>query len=412
MAGRLAWVVISACLIVASIEAVDSGSQEPSQLEEYIEEHQDLGEGLLDGEMPTEGPWPRTSTRTEVKNVGNKRIEKTITKTYHEDGRIMTRTRTRTITRTIKRHTRIIPVQDPCATEVKMAKNKCALRKAQLKEITGSRCGSTQLTSIMKELSTNHAMTNEQQMKLRDAMRALQMLESESAKTVENERNAEHRLAEIIANLKSQQQTLRSEEKSSAATQSDEKSLFERAQAATDDAVKHARASDDTETATGLRDQAADLFEHYVHQRVRMATLQRKASVSQDGVTQLSDKVKKKQQDAEDAVDAEKAMDAKIADATNKVDEMKVALAKQEAATAKLEVKASEEEKTMLKGKMSDAHAKIEAASKAMDQSEAKERKADQEVSKAARMVQDSDDMSLTKAAQVLFARAGDESEQ
>jgi len=230
------------------------------------------------------------------------------------------------------------------------------------------------------------------------------MLVRHSSTTITRAHSAESSVVHRMAELKSRQHELTVEQRQAKSTMTDEESLFKRAQAATEDAVKHAKSSDDTSTTKGKRDRATDLFKQYVYKRVQLASLERKASLSKDGITKRSDDLKQKEQQAEQAIAAKKKALDEIAAAKLKVATLNKNVAAQEVATAKLEVKASEEEKKMIISKVESSKKAQHMASKSLENSQAKARKAEKLASTATKMVKETEDMSL----KALLAQASD----
>jgi hypothetical protein len=282
-----------------------------------------------------------------------------------------------------------------CKTEVKMAKAKCAAGKAQLKEIVGSSCGSKHLKTIMSTIKTNHEKAQRTQTDLLQAERTLSMLVSHSSSTISREQRSESVLLHQMTVLKSSQLQLENEKRAAKTSETDEHSLLRKAKQATEDAVKHAKSSDDLGTTKGLRDKASDLFEQYVHKRVHLATLQRKATVSNDGVTKMNTAVLQKKTEAQAAMRAKKKALEEIASAKSKVASLTKKVAGEEVDAAKLEVKASEEEKKVLETKMESSKKVQRDAAKSLEKSQAKAQKIHQLASAATKMVKETEDMSL-----------------
>lgn len=176
---------------------------------------------------------------------------------------------------------------------------------------------------------------------------------------------------------------------------SDEQSLFQKAQKATADAVKHAKGSDDAETTKGLRDKASDLFEQYVHKRVHLASLERKTTVAKDGITKMSDVVKQKKEQAKVAMAAKKKALDSIAAEKIKVAELKSNIAKEEVKTSKQEVQASSVEKKMLHSKVESIKKTAQKVTDALEASLTKSKKIEHLASTATKMVKETEDMSL-----------------
>jgi len=282
-----------------------------------------------------------------------------------------------------------------CATEVKMAKAKCAAGAARLKEIVGSDCGSKHLRTIVTTLTTNHNMAQNLQQQLLQAQQSLSTIVSHSTTVITHEHRTESHVLHQMVELKSRQHQFAEEQRRTKETQTAEDQLFKRAQQATQDAVNHAKSSDDRSTTVGMRDKASDLFQQYVHKRVQLASLERKALMSKDGITKTTEAVKEQEEKATKAMAAKKKTLDEIAQAKLKVAKLAKSVAQQEVATAKMEVQASEEEKTMLQKKVDTAKKIQHTAAKSLDHSQAKARKTEKLASAATKMVEETEDMSL-----------------
>lgn len=282
-----------------------------------------------------------------------------------------------------------------CETEVNMAKKKCAQKQSHLKEIAASGCGDVHLQTVMTTIHNNHVKTQEQQHHLLDAERQLKMLQSQLGGSWSIEHKTESRVVHQLVQLKAQQRAYTTEVKRSESLSADEKSLFDRAQAATAAAVGHASSSGYSQTTSGMRDKAADLFEKYVHKRVEMATLKRQATLSKDGVTKLSEEVKRKEAEAQKAMDAKNAAEAKVHEAKLKVDHLTTMVTQSEVDGAKLELAAAEEEKKVLHEKIVSTHTTVTTTTNAMSKSETKVHHSESLASKALHMVKETEDMSL-----------------
>ena len=276
-----------------------------------------------------------------------------------------------------------------------MAKAKCAAGAARLKEIVGSDCGSTHLTTIVTTIKSNHQKAQALQQQLLHAQRTLSMVVKHSSSVISHEHSTETRVLHQMVQLKTSQHQYAQEQRHANATRTTEDELFKKAQAATADAVKHAKSSDDRSTTVGLRDKASDLFEQYVHKRVKLASLERQASVSNDGITKITEAVKHTEARATRAMEAKKKSLEDIAKAKLEVAKLTKSVAKQEVETAKSEVKAAEEEKTMLIKKVESAKKIQHTASKSLEQSQSKAQKTEKLASAATKMVQETEDMSL-----------------
>merc|ERR1711998_726627 len=144
-----------------------------------------------------------------------------------------------------------------------------------------------------------------------------------------------------------------------------------------------------------MGDQASDLFQQYVHARVRLAHMQFKAKKAKTGLANLKDGSVDSKKAAEKVLADQKKADGKFQAKRKAVAQLTTVVAKDASASAQMQHAAAQEEHRMFQSKKRGAKNEENKAEKSLEKSKARANKAEKASEAASNMVKQTESMGL-----------------